>query len=139
MTRTHGSLLGVAAAVASVLLAACSSDRSRPVVAPVAAGLPSSAPLPLTAALPNALEATCPLARLRGVTAAVADVPGGVAVVFDGPDRAVFLLRANVRAMGTANDADGDAFRVCACGTEASGTWWRRLRWGMGGTRVIWA
>jgi hypothetical protein len=122
MTRTAGSLLGVVAVAASVMLAACSSDRSRPVVAPGAAALPSSAPLPLTAALPSATEAACPLARLRGVSAAVADVPGGVAIVFDGPERAVFLLRANVRAMGTANDTNGDAFGVCACGNRNYGT-----------------
>jgi hypothetical protein len=115
MTKTAVSMLGLG--VTAVMLAACAGEPVPPASHPSAAARPvaSSVPAPSLAALLARPDA-CPLARLRGVRADVADVPGGVAILFDGPDRVVDLLRANVRAMATASSAQADPFAICVCG-----------------------
>ena len=102
MTRV-GSILGL---VTTVTLGACSDER--PDVA-----IRSPAELPQSGA--------CPLAHLRGVRAHVTDVRGGVAIAFEGPNRAVELLRATAHAMAAARDVAGDPFAVCPCGDRSAG------------------
>jgi hypothetical protein len=105
MKRAPASIVRVATAAMAVLLAACTKDQVQP------AGARSTAELKVR-------PLVCPLAYLRGVRAGVADVPAGVAIVFDGPERVLDLLRANVRAMASASDSQGDPFVVCPCGAR---------------------
>jgi hypothetical protein len=58
---------------------------------------------------------SCPLSHLRGVRAAVEDLPTGVAIVFTGPGRVVDMLRNNVHAMAAASVHEGNPFAVCPC------------------------
>jgi hypothetical protein len=119
MSRATMSMLSLITATAAVMLTACAREPSRSAAMPP---LPRTggAPSPPASSDPFALALivrpeACPLARLRGVRAEAADVPGGVAIVFDGPDRVVDLLRANVRAMASASSAQQDPFGVCRC------------------------
>jgi hypothetical protein len=63
----------------------------------------------------------CPLSHVRGVAATMADAPGGEAIVFEGPDRALDLLRANVLAMAAANGTVGNPYVVCPCREPGAG------------------
>jgi hypothetical protein len=90
------------------------ASTARPAASSPAAATGAAAIAPAALAL-IVRPPACPLARLRGVRAEAADVPGGVAIVFDGPDRVVDLLRANIRAMANASTAQQDPFGVCRC------------------------
>lgn len=90
------------AVLAVAMLGACGDEKQTTAVR-------SPAELPV-------YSGACPLAHIRGVRAEAADVPGGVAVVFTAPDRAIDLVRANVRAMATASKTEGNPFAVCPCG-----------------------
>jgi hypothetical protein len=92
----------ITALLAVSMLGACGDEKR-------ATAVRSPAELPLYAD-------GCPLAHIRGVRAVAADVPGGVAVVFTASDRAIDLVRANVRAMATASVTEGNPFAVCPCG-----------------------
>jgi len=65
-------------------------------------------------------SSSCPLARLAGVDATVADIHDGVAVTFTGPESIASPLRANVRAMADAQSSAGDAFAICPCASSFS-------------------
>ena len=103
MTKTAESLVVLAT---TVILAGCAGGT----VARTTAAAEPTPPVELPAYV-----AACPLSHLRGVRAEAADVPGGVAVVFGGPDRVLFLLRANVRAMASASATEGNPFAICPC------------------------
>ena len=101
MMKTARSVLGL---VTAAVLSACSEGQTAAVIVRP----------PTTVELPVYVDA-CPLAHLRGVRARVENVPGGVSIVFTGPDRVVDLLRGNVRAMAAASDREGNPFAVCPC------------------------
>jgi hypothetical protein len=100
LTRYQGPLFAFAVSVAS---AACAQ-----------AGGEVQAPL-LTAQTQPSLGTRCPMARLNGVNATVADAPMGVSIRFTGPSSTVDQLRANVHSMDDANGSGRDPFAVCAC------------------------
>jgi len=100
MSRARRSVFGLAIAV---IVSACAHREAQTAVPLSAAELPS-------------YSAACPLAHIRGVHAHATDVPGGVAIAFEAPGRAVDLVRANVHAMVTASNQQGDPFAVCPCG-----------------------
>ena len=105
MVTTRASILGLATALA--LCDACS--RQNP------ASAMAAAPAPVTD------SDECPLSDVRGVAVHVDDAPGGVAIVFRVPERALGLLRSNVRAMAAASLSTGNPFVVCPCGEPQSG------------------
>lgn len=104
MSKPAGAILGLAIALT---MGACAHREAQTAVR-------------LSAAEPLAYSDACPLAHIRGVQAHATDVPGGVAIVFEAPDRAVGLVRANVRAMVTASDQQSDPFVVCPCGESST-------------------
>jgi hypothetical protein len=115
MTKMAVSMLGLGAT--AVILAACAREPQQLAARPSAAAPPAASSVAASSLAELLVRPDgCPLARLRGVRADVADVPGGVAILFDGPDRVVDLLRANVRAMATASSAQVDPFAICVCG-----------------------
>jgi hypothetical protein len=62
---------------------------------------------------------TCPLAKLHGVHATVADTSDGVAITFTASQNDLDQLRQNVQAMVSSNDREGDAFAACPCARSA--------------------
>jgi hypothetical protein len=92
----------ILAVLAVAMLGACGEEKQT-----TAVRSPAELPVYLGA---------CPLAHIRGVRAEAADVPGGVAIVLTAPNRAIDLVRANVRAMATASKTEGNPFAVCPCG-----------------------
>jgi hypothetical protein len=107
--RTAGSILGIVLAAA---LGACAHHNAQN------AGAQNPSQGGTTA---QGTAATCPLAQLHGINATVTDIHEGVAVTFTGPKDQLDQLRDNVKAMGDANDKQGDAFAACPCGVERGG------------------
>jgi hypothetical protein len=101
--RAAGYFLG---AVLAASLGACAHPGAQ---------APTAAPAAKAAAAPS-----CPLARLQGIHATVADIRDGVAITFTGPSGELDQLRANVHAMATANDKQKDAFAACPCAERAA-------------------
>ncbi len=102
--RTAGYFLG---AVLAAALGACAHH--------IAQG--PSGQTALAAGPPPA--ASCPLERLPGVHATVADIRDGVAITFTGSEGELDQLRNNVHAMADANDNQKDAFAACPCARTA--------------------
>src|SRR5579863_9096164 len=94
--KRYRSILGIAFVAAG---AACAHE------APIASA-------PIEAQSPKG----CPLARLREVSATVADMPGGVAVTFYVPPDEVPRVRQIVDRMAYVNDSQNNAFAECPCG-----------------------
>jgi hypothetical protein len=114
MIQMAVSMLGLGATAA--ILAACAREPQQPAASPSTPATPAASSVAASSlAALLARPDACPLARLRGVRADVADVPGGVAILFDGPDRVVDLLRANVRAMATVGGAPTHPLAICVC------------------------
>jgi hypothetical protein len=102
--RTAGYLLG---AVLAASLGACAHPGAK---GPAVGAVPGAK---------TAAAVTCPMARLAGVHATVADIHDGVAITFTGPAGTVDQLRGNVHAMADANDKQKDAFAACPCAQRA--------------------
>jgi hypothetical protein len=96
--RKAGTILGIALAAA---LGACMQHN-----AGTASGEAQTSGL---------AQGGCPMTQLRGVHATVADIKGGVAITFTGPEGEIDRLRDGVRTMAKSNDQQGDAFAVCPC------------------------
>jgi len=107
---TAKSVLGL---VTAAMLSACSGGQTGTVLARSPPPPPPTTTT-TTVEVPVYVDA-CPLAHLRGVRATVENVPRGVSILFEGPDRVVDLLRGNVRAMAAASDREGNPFAVCPC------------------------
>jgi hypothetical protein len=63
----------------------------------------------------------CPLTKLVGVRATVADIRDGVAITFTAPEGELDQLRNNVHAMADAEEKQHDAFASCPCAEHAAG------------------
>ena len=93
--KRYRSILGIALAA---VLAACSHE-----------GNPGAYPT-------EGQSYGCPLARLQGVTATVADIPDGVAVTFYAPSDEVVQLRQIAYRMADDGNRQNNAFAACPCG-----------------------
>jgi hypothetical protein len=95
--------------VLCTLLAAAAGACAHAAPAPTQAGAQAKAATP-----------SCPLTKLPGVRATVADIRDGVAITFTAPEGELDQLRNNIHAMADANDSKHDAFAECPCAAPPS-------------------